>query len=223
MTNNADQSAPSPRSTCTRTSSTSSRPPPRGECTGKSSSTILGLARRNGVGLSLSRCLQQRGHLLERHPPRATRPNGHEQSVGSRSDRRAAVRESLYELGSSALVRYVRWRSCGPPRHITRTAIPAGLHRSQGTVTDVQLINPHSWIYMDVKGKNGEATSWALRGHRHRRARAGSACARLRQTRATRSRCAATRRDGSEGCLLGFMQAADGSIRIGTAAGAARR
>ena len=34
----------------------------------------------------------------------------------------------------------------------------------QGTVTKVELINPHSWIWMDVKGKDGKVVSWGIEG-----------------------------------------------------------
>jgi Family of unknown function (DUF6152) len=30
------------------------------------------------------------------------------------------------------------------------------------TVTKVQLINPHSWIYVDVKGPDGKVENWAI-------------------------------------------------------------
>jgi Family of unknown function (DUF6152) len=31
-----------------------------------------------------------------------------------------------------------------------------------GTVTKVDLTNPHSWIHMDVKGSDGTVVSWAF-------------------------------------------------------------
>jgi hypothetical protein len=34
----------------------------------------------------------------------------------------------------------------------------------QGTVTKVELVNPHSWIWLDVKGKDGTVTSWGIEG-----------------------------------------------------------
>ena len=33
-----------------------------------------------------------------------------------------------------------------------------------GTVIKWQLINPHSWIYLDVKGPDGKVTSWMVEG-----------------------------------------------------------
>jgi hypothetical protein len=33
-----------------------------------------------------------------------------------------------------------------------------------GTVTKVELINPHSWIHMDVENEDGTVTSWMVEG-----------------------------------------------------------
>src|SRR5688572_3605739 len=33
-----------------------------------------------------------------------------------------------------------------------------------GTVTKVEWINPHSWIYVNVKNPDGTATEWAVEG-----------------------------------------------------------
>jgi hypothetical protein len=31
-----------------------------------------------------------------------------------------------------------------------------------GTLTKVAWVNPHGWIYVDVKGKDGQVTSWSI-------------------------------------------------------------
>jgi Family of unknown function (DUF6152) len=36
------------------------------------------------------------------------------------------------------------------------------IHFPEATVTKVQLINPHSWIYVDVKGPDGKIENWAI-------------------------------------------------------------
>jgi hypothetical protein len=83
----------------------------------------------------------------------------------------------------------------------------------EGTVTDVQLINPHSWIYLDVKGEDGEAVSWALEATgTGGLARLGVERGYVKPGDKIKVRCHPLR-DGSEGCLLGFVQAADGSIK----------
>jgi hypothetical protein len=32
----------------------------------------------------------------------------------------------------------------------------------KGTLTKMEWINPHGWIYLDVKGPNGEVVNWAV-------------------------------------------------------------
>jgi hypothetical protein len=32
----------------------------------------------------------------------------------------------------------------------------------RGTVTQWELVNPHSWIHMDVKGQDGTVTAWMI-------------------------------------------------------------
>jgi len=34
----------------------------------------------------------------------------------------------------------------------------------QGTITKVELINPHSWLWMDVKDPDGKVTNWGIEG-----------------------------------------------------------
>jgi len=34
----------------------------------------------------------------------------------------------------------------------------------QGTVTKVELVNPHSWIWLDVKQADGTVTNWGIEG-----------------------------------------------------------
>ena len=34
----------------------------------------------------------------------------------------------------------------------------------RGAVTKVELINPHSWFHIDVKGEDGKVTSWMIEG-----------------------------------------------------------
>lgn len=34
----------------------------------------------------------------------------------------------------------------------------------QGKVTLVELVNPHSWVWIDVKGPDGTVTNWGLEG-----------------------------------------------------------
>ncbi len=53
-------------------------------------------------------------------------------------------------------------------------AVPAWAHHShgayevtkwtnmEGTVSELHLIVPHSWVYLDVEDDEGETTTWAL-------------------------------------------------------------
>src|SRR5579863_9749023 len=36
------------------------------------------------------------------------------------------------------------------------------VHFTDATVTKVELINPHSWIHVDVKGPDGTVVNWAI-------------------------------------------------------------
>ena len=33
-----------------------------------------------------------------------------------------------------------------------------------GTVTKIEWVNPHTWIHMDVKGKDGKVVPWRIEG-----------------------------------------------------------
>ena len=56
-------------------------------------------------------------------------------------------------------------------------ATPAGAHHSwntvfsedkplvlRGTISKVELVNPHAWIWIDVKGADGNVTNWGIEG-----------------------------------------------------------
>lgn len=82
--------------------------------------------------------------------------------------------------------------------------------RMAGTVTDVSWVNPHVWLYLEVEVAAGESKVWVLEG--------GSITALARNGWARESikpgdkisvRCHPLR-DGSEGCLLGFVATSGG-------------
>lgn len=102
-------------------------------------------------------------------------------------------------------------------------ALPVSAHHShgnyakefidlEGVVTEVALINPHSWVFMNVTDDSGRTTEWALEGtSRTALERLGVTPGYIGPGDRIKVRCHPLR-DGSEGCLLGFMQARDGSI-----------
>ena len=96
-------------------------------------------------------------------------------------------------------------------------AFPAWAHHShgnyqmteythlQGTVKEFHLVNPHTWIYLEVTDAGGQPAVWALE------TTGISGLARLGVTQDTVKvgdtisvRCHQLR-DGSNGCLLGFL------------------
>jgi len=103
-------------------------------------------------------------------------------------------------------------------------AVPVIAHHSHGNYTDtftdvegvvreVHLVNPHSWIYLDVKGPGGESLKWALEAtNRIALERMGITREYIKPGDTVKARCHPLR-DGSRGCLLGFLKARDGSVK----------
>jgi hypothetical protein len=86
----------------------------------------------------------------------------------------------------------------------------------EGTVSEVHLINPHSWVYLEVKDDQGQATVWALEATSATGlARNGISQNYLRVGDLVRVRCHRLR-DGSNGCLLGYLTPLHGDAARGT-------
>ena len=80
-------------------------------------------------------------------------------------------------------------------------------------VKEIHLLVPHSWVYLEVKDAKGEPQIWALEGTgRPGLERAGVASGYVKSGDTVKVRCHLLR-DGSSGCLLGFLKAADGSVK----------
>ena len=103
-------------------------------------------------------------------------------------------------------------------------SLPAWAHHShgnyeqtfldlEGVVKEVHLINPHSWIFLEVTDENGDKVEWALEAtNRVSLSRLGVTYDYIAQGDALKVRCHQLR-DGGPGCLLGFLQARDGTIK----------
>lgn len=105
----------------------------------------------------------------------------------------------------------------------TVLSLPARAHHShgnyeasftdiEGIVKEVHMINPHSWIYLEVRGANGRTEIWSLEAtSRLGLERVGVTRDDVKPGDSITVRCHPLR-DGSRGCLLGFVKTSDGSI-----------
>ena len=84
----------------------------------------------------------------------------------------------------------------------------------QGVVQEIHLVVPHSWIYMEVKDpKGGEPQIWALEATgRTGLEKVGIKAGYVKVGDTIKVRCHHLR-DGSNGCLLGFLKATDGTVK----------
>ena len=96
-------------------------------------------------------------------------------------------------------------------------AVPLSAHHShnayevtkwtnmEGTVKEIHLILPHSWVYLDVKDEKGETITWALEAAGpNTMIRNGAKREDVKVGDRIKVRCHLLR-DGSNGCLLGFV------------------
>jgi hypothetical protein len=83
----------------------------------------------------------------------------------------------------------------------------------EGVVKEVHLVVPHSWIYLEVKGANGEPEVWALEATgRTGLQKVGVTTDYVKPGDSVKARCHRLK-DGSNGCLLGFLKAKDGTVK----------
>lgn len=80
----------------------------------------------------------------------------------------------------------------------------------EGRVNEVLWINPHTWIYLEVQDADGEPTIWALEGGAPGGlVRRGWSPDSVGAGDTIKVRCHRLR-DGSNGCLLGFVTPSGG-------------
>jgi len=85
----------------------------------------------------------------------------------------------------------------------------------EGTVKELHLLVPHSWVYMDVKDDKGEVTTWALEATGPSGlTKVGVKREDVRPGDTIKVRCHLLR-DGSSGCLLGFLTPMHGDAARG--------
>jgi len=83
----------------------------------------------------------------------------------------------------------------------------------EGVVKEVHLVVPHSWIYLEVKDAKGEPQMWAMEATgRTGLSRIGVTADYVKAGDTVKARCHHLR-DGSNGCLLGFLKAKDGTVK----------
>ena len=102
--------------------------------------------------------------------------------------------------------------------------LPASAHHSHGNymdtfrdvtgvVKEIHFVVPHSWVYIEVKDDKGEPQLWALEATgRGGLERIGVNREYIKTGDTIKARCHPLR-DGSNGCLLGFLKARDGSVK----------
>ncbi|MDE0001389.1 MAG: DUF6152 family protein [Rhodospirillaceae bacterium] len=87
-------------------------------------------------------------------------------------------------------------------------------HHVEGTVTDIHWINPHIWLYVEVIGEEGAPQVWALEtANPVQLAVNGVTRDTVRVGDTISARCHQLR-DGSNGCLLGYLTGRDGIERL---------
>ena len=85
----------------------------------------------------------------------------------------------------------------------------------EGKVTELHLLVPHSWLYVEVKDAKGEATVWAMEATGYGGLqRVGVKREDVKPGDSVKVRCHLLR-DGSNGCLLGFVTPTHGDAARG--------
>ena len=83
----------------------------------------------------------------------------------------------------------------------------------EGVVKELHLLTPHSWLYIDVKDARGATEVWALEATtRAGLEKIGVTRGYVKPGDLVKARCHPLR-DKSNGCLLGFLKAPDGTVK----------
>ena len=83
----------------------------------------------------------------------------------------------------------------------------------EGVVKEMHLLVPHSWIYLEVKSPSGAPQLWAMEAtSRPGLEKFGITRDTLKAGDKVKVRCHPLR-DKTNGCLLGFLKAPDGTVK----------
>ena len=83
----------------------------------------------------------------------------------------------------------------------------------EGVVTEMHLINPHSWVFMEVTDDKGQKTEWGLEAsHRGDLEKIGVTYDYIGPGDTIKVRCHPLR-NGAPECLLGFLQGRDRIVK----------
>lgn len=80
----------------------------------------------------------------------------------------------------------------------------------EGTITEVHWLNPHTWVYLQVTDADGQSTVWALEGAAATTLQREGWTHEMVQVGDTISVRCHPLKDGSPGCLLGYITMENG-------------
>ena len=80
----------------------------------------------------------------------------------------------------------------------------------EGTITEVHWLNPHTWVYLQVMGDDGQSVVWALEGAAATTLRREGWTDEMVQVGDTISVRCHPLKDSSPGCLLGYITMENG-------------
>jgi hypothetical protein len=116
-------------------------------------------------------------------------------------------------LVGSVIGAYAVWASLTVFAHHSHGQYSETFTDIEGVVKELHLLTPHSWIYLEVKDASGSPHLWALEATgRAPLEKMGVTRDYVKPGDIVKARCHPLR-DKTNGCLLGFLKARDGSVR----------
>jgi len=115
------------------------------------------------------------------------------------------------KIANVITVALIAWAGPGLAHHSHANYVEAEWISLEGTVQEMHWVNPHSWIYLQVMDADGNPKAWALEGASVTTLRRdGWAQDSIEAGDRLAVRCHPLK-DGSRGCLLGYITMNDGS------------